>query len=157
MSSSVFRAGQGQDKHRFEAYTKLLRLRNGGQVEEPTDFSELPSEPSNTTELSDAEYAESIQANTLSRFTDYDKLKKAFLDRLSELVAYEKGGRFVSASLMIEWPDRVDVLLAKNNGFKNGEACLCLLDSVASQLRVISKADPLGSFGLGCRFSKELH
>lgn len=45
-----------------------------------------------------------------------DKMKKAFLDRLAELVANEKGGPHVSATLMIEWPDRVVVLVAKNRG-----------------------------------------
>ncbi|UKZ88150.1 uncharacterized protein TrAFT101_003913 [Trichoderma asperellum] len=100
---------KGPDKSRFEAYAKLLRLKNGGQIKEASNFSEMPDEE---TEFDKPDDTDSVNANEFLLF-DKRKLKRAFLDRLSELVANEKGGHHVSSSLMIEWPDRVDVLVKK--------------------------------------------
>ncbi|KAM6513476.1 hypothetical protein FALCPG4_015891 [Fusarium falciforme] len=42
---------------------------------------------------------------------------------------------------MVGWPDRVDILVAKNNGFKEGDPCRRMLETVASSLRDISILD----------------
>ncbi|EHK41056.1 hypothetical protein TRIATDRAFT_321317 [Trichoderma atroviride IMI 206040] len=128
---------KGLDKSRFEAYAKLLRLKNGGQIEEASNFSEMLDEEMEPDELDDAG---SVDANEFLSF-DEGKLKRAFLDRLSELTANEKGGYHVSSSLMIEWPDRVDILVAKNNGFSKGGATLRILETIASSLRDIATLD----------------
>lgn len=134
---------KGLDKPRFEAYAKLLRLKNGGQIEEASNFSEMLDEEIESDKLDDAD---SVDANEFLLF-DERKLKRALLDRLSELTANEKGGHHVSSSLMIEWPDRVDVLVARNNGFRGGDATLRILETIASSLRDIAK---LGSSGMTC-------
>ncbi|KAM0514881.1 hypothetical protein ACHAPE_006557 [Trichoderma viride] len=125
---------EGLNKPRFEAYAKLLRLKNGGQIEEASNFSEMLDEEIGSDKLDDAE---TIDTNEFLLF-DERKLKRAFLDRLSELTANEKGGHHVSSSLMLEWPDRVDILVAKNNGFRKGGATLRILETIASSLRDIA-------------------
>lgn len=140
---------KGLDKSRFEAYAKLLRLKNGGQIKEASNFSEMPDEE---TELDKPDDTDSVNVNEFLLF-DKRKLKRAFLDRLSELVANEKGGHHVSSSLMIEWPDRVDVLVAKNNGFRKGDGTICMLETIASSLRDISALDSSGLISL-CRFTR---
>ncbi|KAG6835614.1 hypothetical protein H0H93_016490 [Arthromyces matolae] len=139
MSATFPWGSHGLDKSRFEAYAKLLRLRNGGQIERPSDFSEIPDEQP-VTELAELEGPESVRMNTLSSLSDH-KLKKAFLDRLSELVANAKAPQFVSSSLMIEWEDRVIILVARNNGFREEDPTLGLLETIASSLRTIAGLD----------------
>ena len=140
MSASFPWEFHGLDESRFEAYAKLLRLRNGGQVEEASDFSEISDEQMELAELDDTD---SVHVNTLSQFDD-NSLKRAILDRLSELVANEKGGAYVSSSVMIEWPDRVDIFVARNNGIKEGDSVLHMLENLASSLRDITRLDLSG-------------
>lgn len=137
MSAPLLWETQGLDKSRFEAYAKLLRLRNGGQIEEASDFSERPDEP---TDIEESESTDSVDAKTLP-WSDDNKLKRAFLDRLSELVANQKGGYHVSSALMIEWPDRVDVLVAKNSRLEEGDP---MLKNIALSLQVISRHNSEG-------------
>lgn len=143
MSSSFPWGIDGLDKSRFEAYAKLLRLKNGGQIEEASNFSEILDED---IELEKPDDTDSVNANAFLSF-DERKMKRAFLDRLSELIANEKGGHHVSSSLMIEWPDRVDILVARNNGFREGDVTLRMLENIASCLQDISTLD---SSGLAC-------
>lgn len=98
MSASRPSGLDGWDKSRFEAFSKLLLLKSGRQVEEASEFIDKPSEE---TEASDLKSSNSVNVNILSQSNE-DKLKRAFLDRLSELVANEKGGHHVSSSLMIK-------------------------------------------------------
>ncbi|KAL6701647.1 hypothetical protein J3F84DRAFT_355391 [Trichoderma pleuroticola] len=133
--SSTFPWGiDGLDKFRFEAYAKLLRLKNGGQIEEASNFSEILDEEIDLEKPDDTDSVNAIAFLSL----DERKIKRAFLDRLSELIAHEKGGYHVSSSLMIEWPDRVDILVARNNGFREGDVSLRMLETIASGLREIS-------------------
>ncbi|KKO98364.1 hypothetical protein THAR02_09534 [Trichoderma harzianum] len=143
MSSSFPWGIDGLDKSRFEAYAKLLRLKNGGQIEEASNLSEILDED---IELEKPDDTDSVNANAFLSF-DERKMKRAFLDRLSELIANEKGGHHVSSSLMIEWPDRVDILVARNNGFREGDVTLRMLENIASSLQDISTLD---SSGLAC-------
>lgn len=128
------------DRQRFEAYAKLLGLKNGGQIEEASDFKGIADEEEESSE-SDSAASENVEPS--SQFNE-NKLKRAFLDRLSELIANEKGGHHVSASLMIEWPDRVDILVAKNTGFKEKDPVVQLLEAIESSLRDISRLDCRG-------------
>lgn len=142
MSFSVLSSFEGWDKSRFEAYAKLLRLKNGGQIEEASDSNstEIADEQM---EISDLNSPDSVNVEPLSQFNE-TKLKISFLDRLTEIIANEKGGLHVSASLMVEWPDRVDVLVAKNTGFRENDPSIQLLATIASSLRDISKLDRRG-------------
>lgn len=64
-----------------------------------------------------------------------DRMKRAFLDRLAELVANDKGGPHVSATMMIEWPDRAVVLVAKNIGIdKDLATFLAELEAIIRKL-----------------------
>jgi len=50
----------------------------------------------------------------------FDSLMKRFLDRIAELFAAERNGSFVSAAILreVEREDRIDIWIARNNGFK---------------------------------------
>ena len=54
------------------------------------------------------------------------------------------GGRHVSASLMVEWPDHVDILVARNSGFKHGDPGLGMLETLSSSLPEIARLGILG-------------
>lgn len=140
MSTPSLWESSGLDKFRFESYAKLLRQNNGGHVEEASGFTEIADDHTDFVDLFDAD---SVNVNALSRFND-DKLKRTLLDRLSELISNEKGGHHVSSSLMIEWPDRVDIPVAKNTGIKETDASGQLLETIASCLRGFSAANSLG-------------
>ena len=49
-----------------------------------------------------------------------DNFMKRFLDRIAELFAAERNGSFVSAAMLreVEREDRIDIWIARNNGFK---------------------------------------
>lgn len=130
----------GWDNCKFEGYVKLLLLKRGRQIKEAFDFTDLLGEQ---TELSDLESTDSVDVNILSQF-DEDKLKRALLDRLSELVANEKGGHHILASLMIEWPDKVDILVAKNSGLTKKGLSAEMLQKIESSLRRISRLNRQG-------------
>ena len=100
----------------LHAYAKLLRLRTGGKIQEASSFEELPDDDDG---LLAADDADSIAVHQLSHFNE-DKLKRLFLDRLAELVANVKDVQYVAVSLMVEWPDRVDVYVARNEGIDEG-------------------------------------
>lgn len=152
MSRPSLSALDGWDRFRFEAYVKLLLLKSCRQIEEPSDLTEIVEEQAKPLDL---QKSDSIDVNILS-VCDEDKLKSAFLDRLSELVANDKGGDHVSSSLMVEWPDRVEILVAKNTGFKKNnqndpkknikkDHSVKILATIQASLRDICKLDRRGS------------
>ncbi|EFX02917.1 hypothetical protein CMQ_2846 [Grosmannia clavigera kw1407] len=104
----------GLDVARFEAYAKLLCLRNGGQVEETSMYVDLNN--------------------------DDDDIINDQVD-ISSLASAEKGGKQVACCMMVEWPDHVDVLVAKNKAFAENEPGIPMLQELASALREISKFD----------------
>lgn len=140
MSVSVLSGLGGWDKSRFEAYAKLLLLKSGRQIEGTSDFTEIVDEQM---ELSDPDNSDSVKVNILSRFNE-DKLKRAFLDRLSEFVANKRGGYHVTSSLMIEWPDRVDILVARNTELHKKGMIVEMLETITSNLRAISRLNRHG-------------
>ncbi|RYP91021.1 hypothetical protein DL770_002851 [Monosporascus sp. CRB-9-2] len=104
----------GLDRCRFEAYTKLLRLRHGGQAGDLVRFDPLAQE----THMDESpEDDDSVKGMPLANFNER-KLKCAFLDRLSEILSPAKGGYQVAAALMIEGLDGVEVTVARNSGIK---------------------------------------
>ena len=111
------------NKSQFEAYAKLVLLKCGGQIGNPSNFVHLADEQPES-------YSETVGSGTVDiRFAlDGDQLKRAILDRLSELFANEKGGYHVSSALMVEWPDRVDVLVARNTKIETEHSSVKMLD-----------------------------
>lgn len=101
----------------FTALAHLLSLRNGGPIEQPSlddsedayDVCEGESEVSNVT----------ARPELLSSFRSEGILRR-FLDRLSEILAVEKGGRFVSAAVLREGEKEecVDIWVARNSAFR---------------------------------------
>ena len=138
----------GLNKARFDAYAKLLSLRNGGQVEDLSEMDDIIDDPSAIPNDD-----ESVRANPADSGATATKLKRAFLDRLSELMANAKGGYHVSASLMIEWPDHVDVLVARNNGIKLGDPAVQVLETISTVLQQVAR---LGSAGSSSTPAQEL-
>ncbi|KAI2775661.1 hypothetical protein F4815DRAFT_496535 [Daldinia loculata] len=104
----------GLDKSRFEAYTKILSLRNGGQADDAITFDACEAGP-DMIELANDD--DSITGQPLTNF-DNDKLKRAFLDRLSEILSHTRGGYQVAAALMIENLGVPEITVAKNSGLK---------------------------------------
>ncbi|KAK4454850.1 hypothetical protein QBC34DRAFT_103175 [Podospora aff. communis PSN243] len=105
---------QGLDRAWFEALTKLLRLRHQGQVETPTRFDEDADDDGQVTSEMDCS---SVKALPLMDF-EANRLQRQFLDRLAELVANQKGGKHVAATAMSVFPDSVNVIVARNDGFR---------------------------------------
>ncbi|KAK1749421.1 hypothetical protein QBC47DRAFT_355084 [Echria macrotheca] len=125
---------QGLDRARFEALTKLLRLRHQGQVEPPTQFED-DGEQDDDAQGPDEMDCSSVKA---SPPTDLEagRLRRRFLDRLAELIADQKGGRHVAATAMSVAPDRVKVTVAKNDKFRATD--MEFLERVQSLLRQIA-------------------
>ncbi|KAI1653870.1 hypothetical protein F4813DRAFT_382999 [Daldinia decipiens] len=114
MSHSFHWGLDGLNKSRFEAYTKILSLRNGGQADDAITSDACKAGP-DMTELPEDD--DSITGQPLTNFDD-DKLKRAFLDRLSEILSHTKGGYQVAAALMTENLGVPEVTVAKNSGLK---------------------------------------
>src|ERR1041384_4964751 len=111
MSDGVYWGLPGLHKARFQAFVKLLLLRNSRQAEEPFRSDAMRRDP-NSDDFEESD-ADSLTTQMLLDF-DIDHLKRSFLDRLSELVAKAKGGRHVAAAMMVSSPGKVDVIVAKN-------------------------------------------
>lgn len=129
-------ASRGLSQARFQAYMKLLRLRNGGQVAELVDSSPFLGDED---DVNDTEVGDSLCPTTLCDSRE-DEVRKAFLDRLAELVSTFKGGKHVSACLMVQWPDRVEVLVAKNSGIGKDDATWTFLKDLEDMLRRYASA-----------------
>ena len=84
--------------------------------EDKTKYAELDGDES----LAEAEYGSDSARNTALGDLDLDRLRRHFLDRLSEAVSSTKGGRHVVASRMFYWPDKVKVFIAANTGLTSG-------------------------------------
>ncbi|KAI1501064.1 hypothetical protein F5X99DRAFT_383772 [Biscogniauxia marginata] len=104
----------GLDKQRFEAYTKILNLRYGGQASDPTTFDPDDQEPDTIDPPGDGD---SVAGQQLTHFGE-DKLKRAILDRLSEVLSSKRGGHQVAAALMTEIAGTIEITVAKNGGMK---------------------------------------
>lgn len=136
MSATFTWASQGLDQARFQALAKLLRLRSGGQIEEPEDSIHYLDIELERKDVSDNDST----TTTVIHDTGQTRLKRAFLDRLAEVVSEVKGGPDVSASLMIEWTDKVDILVAKNTGIDKGTAAWTFLTSRASNMQSLARS-----------------
>lgn len=124
----------GLNRAKFEALTKLLRLRYHGQVEPLSRFDELQH---NARTDDDAVFddVDSTKALTLTDFNP-DHLRRVFLDRLAELVANEKGGRHVAATMMVTGQDKFDVFVARNDKFRPKD--VTFLEQTEALLRLIA-------------------
>ncbi|KUI59265.1 hypothetical protein VP1G_11073 [Cytospora mali] len=140
MAGSFHWEMEGLHQPRFQAYTKLLRVRSGGQVEEPNNFDEFSVSGYDIHDLDDDD---TLHPATLCGSGE-TKVKRAFLDRLSELVANKKGGHYTSASMMIEWPDKVDVLVAKNSGIGENTPTWNFLRGLEANLRKLARMENCG-------------
>ena len=100
----------------FTVFAQLLSLRNGGQmgIAQLDEFDQLDS-PADDESI--------VSLNTTAADRGFDArdlgLRKRFLDRLSELLAYERGGDHVSCAVLREdeAEGRVDIWVARNTGF----------------------------------------
>lgn len=132
--SSFHWASQGLNQAQFQAYTKLLRLRSGGQVENSVNSSQFLDNDDDEDDMDDTEDSSSLCPDILCDSNE-DKVKRAFLDRLAEVVSPSKGGQHVSASLMAQWDDRVEILVAKNSGIVREDATWTFLKDLEDRLR----------------------
>lgn len=120
----------------LHAYAKLLYLRNGRQFEDKTSYRELPGNVFTDDSGGDGDSAKNIPFGNV----DVDRLRREFLDRLSETASSTKGGRYVVASHMFYWPDKAKVFVAINSGFTEGDALSEFLVNLCTALNVIAAA-----------------
>lgn len=119
----------------LHAYAKLLFLRSGRQFEDKTSYKGLEAEVPPDESMDGDESIKNMSLGNL----DVDRLRREFLDRLSETISSAKGGRHVVASHMFYWPDKIKVFVAINSGGSKGDA-LSELDSLSTALNAISAA-----------------
>lgn len=124
----------GLNRAKFEALTKLLRLRYHGQVEHSSRFDELQHD-ARTDDDAVFDDVDSTKALTLTDVNP-DHLRRVFLDRLAQLVANEKGGRHVAATMMVNGQDKVDVFVARNDKFRPND--VTFLEQTEALLRLIA-------------------
>lgn len=120
----------------LHAYAKLLFLRSGRQLEDKTSYRELESELSPDGATNDGDSFKNLSLGDL----DVDRLRREFLDRLSETVSSAKGGRHVVASHMFYWPDKVKTFVAINSGVSEGDALSEFLGNLCAVLKDIAAA-----------------
>jgi len=120
----------------LHAYAKLLYLRSGRQFEDKTSYQELEGDVSPYEAGNDSDSAKNIPLGDL----DLDRLRRDFLNRLSETVSSTKGGRHVVASRMFYWPDKVKVFVAINSGFVEGDSRSKFLSNLCATLKEIAAA-----------------
>lgn len=120
----------------LHAYAKLLFLRNGRQFEDKASYRDLEGEVSIDETGNDGD---SLKNNYLGDL-DEARLRREFLDRLSETVSSAKGGRHVVASHMFYWPDKTKVFVAMNSGFAEGDALSGFLGNLCTALKDIAAA-----------------
>lgn len=119
----------------LHAYAKLLFLRRGRQYEDKLSYRELEGEEP-LEEPGDE--GDSSKNTPLGNHLDVDRLRREFLDRLSETVSSTKGGRYVVASSMFYWPDSVKIFVAINSGFIEGDGLSHFLGSLCTALKEIA-------------------
>lgn len=120
----------------LHAYAKLLFLRNGRQYEDKTSYREFEGEVSPDENANDGVSSRNVPLGD----HDVDRLRREFLDRLSEAVSSMKRGRHVVASHMFYWPDKVKVFIAINLGFAEGDALSKFLGNLFTALKAIAAA-----------------
>jgi len=122
---------------RFQAFTSLLRLRNGGQLEgadgdHEDEYDAFSFMFPHDTEDDDLD---STSPQELKSFDD-EELKRRFLDRTAEIFSNIKGGPHVASTLLAEWPGVAEVFVAKNRGLS--EEDLAFRDMLQGMVRVIA-------------------
>ncbi|KAJ4098326.1 hypothetical protein NW756_002910 [Fusarium oxysporum] len=120
----------------LHAYAKLLFLRSGRQFEDKASYQEIEEEVSLDESSNDGNSSKNVPLGNL----DTDHLGRKFLDGLSETVSSRRGGRYVIASYMFYWPDKVKVFVAMNSGFAEGDALSKFLDNLCTSLKGIAAA-----------------
>ncbi|KAI5460130.1 hypothetical protein BGZ63DRAFT_389571 [Mariannaea sp. PMI_226] len=120
----------------LHAYAKLLFLRSGRQFEDKTLYRELEGEISQNEPGNDDDSYKNIPLGNL----DEDSLRRKFLDRLSETVSSDQGGRHVVASHLFSWSDKVKVFIAINRGFTEGDEMHNFIGNLCTVLKEIAAA-----------------
>lgn len=120
----------------LHAYAKLLFLRSGCQLEDKTSYRELQSELSSDEPTNDGDSFKNLSLGDL----DVDRLRREFLDRLSETVSSAKGGRHVVVIHMLYWPDKVKTFVAMISGASEGDAPSEFLGNLCAALKNIAAA-----------------
>jgi hypothetical protein len=88
--------------------------------QESLDKDREYDEDSDTESVDDsAEDLASIEAGQLAGTGD--RLRQKFLDCISELLAYTKGGKYVTATALREKEDQVEVDIARNSDFTTSD------------------------------------
>lgn len=128
-------ASIGVDQAQFHAYSKLLSIRNEGQV------LNRPEETQVTTRTAQGVQNVGGASSEVARISavvgiDNTYLRRQFLDRLAELVANKPGGWHVSASVMFYTHRGTEVCVARNSGFQKPD--LDFLQSLQTKLQRIA-------------------
>ncbi|KAJ4485196.1 hypothetical protein J3R30DRAFT_3813504 [Lentinula aciculospora] len=131
MSSRFTWDAPGLNKGQFIALTNLLSLRNGRQLQPP---SEQASEFGNDFPQSNPRVKQRTDSSP------EDDLKQRFLDRLAEVISKDKRVEYVACTTMKEYQDHVKVWVACNDGLdENDKAFLCSFSAKMSALAIIQQ------------------
>jgi len=134
----------GLNEPRFRAYSNLLSLRNGGQIDSPSETERFHNNENEGMDGDDD--ADTVVAQEITSFSN-TKLKEVFQDRVAELVSNAKGGYHVAATLLIEWQEEAKLLVAKNETFKQRDRDF--LELLQTRLRAIASTDRKNSLSVG--------
>jgi hypothetical protein len=149
------------EMQQLSALASLLSFRNGGQLDPeaindpPKAINDPPKAahghqkaingPKNHNNESNSSSEDIAQIAFPSQKRD-DGLRKRFLDRLSELIANDKGGNHVSCAVMRENVENecADIWIARNSGFVKGDGTneekdFAFLDKLESVLRSVAQ------------------
>ncbi|ORX95605.1 hypothetical protein BCR34DRAFT_607900 [Clohesyomyces aquaticus] len=129
---------------RLQAYASLLRIQTDGQVDERP-------EPGYATTDGDGEDhvdgdGDSVAARPLASF-NATRLREAFQDWVSELVANVKGGQHVAGTMFVNTAQGLTLVVAKNNGIEGRDRRF--LAMLQERLREVSRTQ--AGFDAGTR------
>jgi hypothetical protein len=99
--------------------------------------------------VDDEDIAHTTDQDQLRQPQARDKLRKRFLDRFAELFAAERNGHFVAAAVLreAECEDRVDIWLARNNGFSTSRDEE-MIQAIEDELNQLSRDTDQGTANL---------
>jgi hypothetical protein len=123
------------DRSVFSSLVCLLSLRVKAHQVPNAESSLCEEEAQDCNDNDGVTEKETEHPEYLSHATSRE-LKKRFLDRFAEVIAYRKGGSHVASTAFIETADSVSIYIAKNDGFdRRDQEILPTLLGTMSQIR----------------------
>lgn len=134
---------EGLNKRRFHAAVKLLLLHLGRQAEESTRYTgDLESVADDLEDFGEVDSLNALQTSG----AELSELKRAFLDRLAELLSHSPRGPHVAAAGLAQQVDHIYVVVAKNNFMD--QKSIEMIHYLQGVFRQLSALDPLSIYSV---------